>query len=373
LDGVLPNHQTYLSKLEEKAENRDSARKEWKTIEKIKELKNGYISQVVHDLTGLMVEENAVLVFEDLNSGFKRSRQKIEQQVYQKLELALAKKLNYLVDKKAVQGKPGHYLKGLQLTPPIKTFQDIGKQCGALFYVSPAYTSLTCPECGYRKNMSFSFENIGKAQKHVKDIDLHFKEVDNGFEIFYTLNNQGKKKIFKISSAVERLRWHRHGTAYAKHHGPGEEVVKNTETSVGLTKKYKISECLQALFVSELSLSEKKEIRSSDFAKIENADFYRQLFRYLEILLHSRNSISGTDIDYIQCPRCLFHSDNGFCGFKYNGDANGAFNIARKGLLALRKIQQAEDPENIKWADLKVDMQEWDEFVSGEWERKHGE
>jgi CRISPR-associated protein Cpf1 len=320
-----------------------------------------------------MVKENAVLVFEDLNSGFKRSRQKIEQQVYQKLELALAKKLNYLVDKKAIKGKPGHFLKGLQLTPPIKTFQDIGKQCGALFYVSPAYTSLTCPECGYRKNMSFTFENIGKAQKHVKDIDLQFKEVGGGFDIFYTLNNQGKKKVFKISSAVERLRWHRHGTAYAKHHGPGEEAVKNTETSVGLTKKYKISECLQALFASESSLYAKKEILSSDLAKIENADFYRQLFRYLEILLHSRNSISGTDIDYIQCPRCLFHSDNGFCGFKYNGDANGAFNIACKGLLALRKIQQAEDPENIKWADLKVDMQEWDEFVSGEWERKHGE
>jgi len=41
-------------------------------------------------------------VLEDLNSGFKRGRQKIEQSVYQKLELALAKKFNFLVNKEVV-------------------------------------------------------------------------------------------------------------------------------------------------------------------------------------------------------------------------------------------------------------------------------
>jgi CRISPR-associated protein Cpf1 len=40
---------------------------------------------------------NAIIVLEDLNGGFKRGRQKIEKSVYQKLELALAKKLGYLV------------------------------------------------------------------------------------------------------------------------------------------------------------------------------------------------------------------------------------------------------------------------------------
>jgi CRISPR-associated protein Cpf1 len=68
-------------------------------IESIKELKNGYISQVVHKLASLIIEHNAIIVFEDLNSGFKRGRQKIEKQIYQKLELALAKKLNYLTMK----------------------------------------------------------------------------------------------------------------------------------------------------------------------------------------------------------------------------------------------------------------------------------
>jgi hypothetical protein len=34
-----------------------------------------------------------------LNSGFKNSRIKVERQIYQKFELALAKKLNFVVDK----------------------------------------------------------------------------------------------------------------------------------------------------------------------------------------------------------------------------------------------------------------------------------
>jgi CRISPR-associated protein Cpf1 len=46
-------------------------------------------------------ESPAFIVLENLNSGFKNSRKKIEKSVYQKLELALAKKLNFVVDKTA--------------------------------------------------------------------------------------------------------------------------------------------------------------------------------------------------------------------------------------------------------------------------------
>ncbi|MDR2640640.1 MAG: hypothetical protein LBC61_04975, partial [Candidatus Peribacteria bacterium] len=52
-------------------------------------------------IADLAIEHNAFIVLENLNSGFKNSRKKIEKSVYQKLELALAKKLNFVVDKKA--------------------------------------------------------------------------------------------------------------------------------------------------------------------------------------------------------------------------------------------------------------------------------
>ena len=102
----LLNGTDYEVKLSQKAENRLQARQNRDTIEKIADLKNGYISQVVNKHVELVLQHNAVIVFEDLNVGFKRGRQKIEQSVYQKLELALAKKLNFVVKKEKAVGEP---------------------------------------------------------------------------------------------------------------------------------------------------------------------------------------------------------------------------------------------------------------------------
>lgn len=49
----------------------------------------------------MSIQHNALIIMEDLNTGFKRSRQKIEKSIYQKFELALAQKLNFVVMKDA--------------------------------------------------------------------------------------------------------------------------------------------------------------------------------------------------------------------------------------------------------------------------------
>ena len=84
----------YHNLLDAKERQRDEARRSWQTIENIKELKEGYMSQVVHKIAELMVKYNAIVVLEDLNMGFMRSRQKIEKQVYQKFVKMLIDKLN---------------------------------------------------------------------------------------------------------------------------------------------------------------------------------------------------------------------------------------------------------------------------------------
>ena len=41
---------------DDKEQDRDAARKNWKKIENIKDLKEGYLSQVVHIISKMMVE-----------------------------------------------------------------------------------------------------------------------------------------------------------------------------------------------------------------------------------------------------------------------------------------------------------------------------
>jgi len=70
LENVVVHNYNELLDLE--AYNRDFARQNWQAIGKIKDLKDGYISQVVHQITDLAIEHNALIVLEDLNIGFKR-------------------------------------------------------------------------------------------------------------------------------------------------------------------------------------------------------------------------------------------------------------------------------------------------------------
>ena len=94
--------------LDSREKERREARQSWQTIENIKELKEGYLSQVVHKIAQLMIKYHAIVVLEDLNMGFMRGRQKVEKQVYQKFEKMLIDKLSYLVDQLPDSYRPGN-------------------------------------------------------------------------------------------------------------------------------------------------------------------------------------------------------------------------------------------------------------------------
>ena len=56
----------------------------------------------------------------------------------------------------------------------------------------------------------------------------------------------------------------------------------------------------------------------------------------------------------------MFHSDDNRYGLEVkNGDANGAYNIARKGLIILDKIRKEEK-------SLGITNVEWDNFSQNE-------
>ncbi len=131
----------------------------------------------------LATEHNSLIVLEDLNTGFKRGRQKIEKSIYQKFELALAKKLNFVVDKSAKLGEIGSVTHALQLTPPVTNYGDIEnrKQVGIMLYTRANYTSQTDPATGWRRSLYLKYDSKNPLQFLEK-----FESIDqeNGIYIF---------------------------------------------------------------------------------------------------------------------------------------------------------------------------------------------
>lgn len=93
----------------------------------------------------------------------------------------------------------------------------------------------------------------------------------------------------------------------------------------------------------------------NDQTKQQNSQFWQEFEKYFNLILRIRNSQkkirkfnektekveeSGEDQDFLHCPKCHYHSDKGFRGKNWNGDANGAYHIAVKGIWAIQQIQK---------------------------------
>lgn len=343
----------YLEPLDKLEKERQEQRKAWQSISEIKSKRNGYISHAVHKITNLILKYSAIVVFEDLSGGFKRSRMKIEKAPYQQLELALINKLNYLVKKDEQAGKPGHYLSAYQLTEQVGSYKDIGKQTGIIFYTQAGYTSRTCPQCGWRKRIqSLQYKNLETTKKifnPITGIQISFNKSEFVFQYLVMYDRKITKNWDKeVYSNVSRIRWSIRDKKY-KPYVTGE-----------ITKQ------LKDLF--ENNKIDFKQNINERIQNINERNFWEELMFLLNLILEIRNTDSELDRDYIECPHCRFHSDEGFQGKDWNGDANGAYNIARKGLMIMSKIRKAERPEDIKWGDIKINIKEWDEAVS-DWDK----
>lgn len=349
----------YHQKLNEKEANRDKARKSWSVIENIKELKAGYLSQVVHKLAQLIIKYNAIVVLEDLNHGFKRGRFKVEKQVYQKFEKALIDKLNYLVFKdKTNRVEFGHYLNAYQLTNQFQSFEKLGKQSGILFYTTASYTSTTDPVSGFLKNVYVAYESIEKSIKFIESFDsIIYNSGKDRFEFTYTLGKIASKSVSKekeenkvnktqwtICSCVERSSYN-HKTKTHELHDINQELKDLFKDKIDCLHGHNL--CNAICQIKEKEFLEK-------FIRLFNA--------IMTIRVTDSSKASGTDKnDFILSPvEPFFDSRKAGSGLPENGDANGAYNIARKGICILNKIDAADDISKINPAVTKL---EWQNFV----------
>lgn len=347
----------YQQKLTLKEKERDNARKNWKTINNIKEIKEGYLSAVVHEIAKMMVEHNAIVVMEELNYGFKRGRFPVERQVYQKFELALIEKLNFLVFKNKNVSEAGGVLNAFQLTQKPDSLTDFGKQNGWIFYIPAAYTSKIDPKTGFAN--LFNLANMTNMDKKKEFFDQYFQAVkyDKETESFvfsftYARDNASCVKSWDVYSRGERIKYNPKDKQSFKVN-PTEELKKIfNEKNIEWVSGRNILEDI-------INVPSEKN----------NAAFFDKLYQSFTSILQMRNSVANStnpEDDYLISPvkaadgtfydsRNYKDSDKLPC----DADANGAYHIALKGLYLLKNNFNKNDKgyiENISHVD-------WFKFV----------
>lgn len=344
----------YHELLDSRERKRDEGRKSWGTIENIKELKEGYMSQVVHILVELMMKYNGIIVLEDLNKGMKNSRKKVEKQVYDKFETMLVNKLAYIVDKKITdKNADGGLLKAYQLAT---SNLDGAKQNGFIFYIPAWNTSKIDPTTGfvnlfYIKNMS-----IEKTKEFFNKFkEIKYNECENLFEFNFdysdfTDKSYGIRNNWTVCSYGKRIRTFRN--PQENNHWVSEPI--------NLTEKFK--ELFAEYSIDLINIKNGIQLQT-------NKKFFDELIYLFKLMLQMRNSKTGsTDSkdDYIVSPvknakGVFYDSRNVGENLPKDADANGAYNIARKGLMLINRIKETTD-EKLK-IDYLISNADWLNYV----------
>lgn len=350
----------YQKLLDTKEKGRDKARKNWTSVENIKELKEGYISQVVHKICELVVKYDAVIAMEDLNFGFKRGRFPVEKQVYQKFENMLISKLNLLIDKKADPTEDGGLLRAYQLTNKFDGVNK-GKQNGIIFYVPAWDTSKIDPVTGFVNLLKPKYTSVSEAKKLFETIDdIKYNANTDMFEFCIDYGkfprcNSDYKKTWTVCTNSSRIL-----------------TCRNKEkNNMWDNKQIVLTDEFKSLF-GEFGIDYKGNLKTS-ILSISNADFYRRLIKLLSLTLQMRNSITGSTLpedDYLISPvandRGEFYDSRNYKGMNAalpcDADANGAYNIARKALWAINVLKSTPD-DMLNKANLSITNAEWLEYT----------
>mgnify|MGYP004501803947 CR=1 FL=1 len=343
----------YRDLLAEREGNRTEARKNWKKIENIKDIKQGYLSQVVHIISKMMVEYDAIVVLEDLNMGFMRGRQKIERSVYEQFEKMLIDKLNYYVDKQKNAKEAGGLLHALQLTSKFESFKKLGKQSGCLFYIPAWNTSKIDPVTGFVNLFDTRYTNADQARRFFSQFDvIRYNADKDWFEFAFDYNN------FTSKAEGTRTKWTlcTYGTRIRTFRNPAKLNQWDNEEIV-LTDEFKKAFANAGI---DIHGNLKEAICS-----LQDKKYLEPLMHLMKLLLQMRNSITNSEVDYLLSPVAdengsFYDSRTCDATLPCDADANGAYNIARKGLWA---IQQIKESNAEKRPNLAIKNKEWLNFA----------
>ena len=356
------NGTNYMLKLEEKAGSRQKSRQEWQRIDNISNLKDGYVSHVVHAITEKVVNEPSYIVLEDLSRKMMQGRQKIEKSLYQKFEVALAKKLNFVVEKEIPNGEPGSVSSALQLTPPLNNYKDIEnkRQFGIMLYTRANYTSVTDPVTGWRKTIYLKKGSAESIRQQIIDTfsEIGFDGKDYYFE-YIELNAHKTWRMYSGKDGVSLPRFI-------------NEKKLQEDKNLWIPVEVDIVEILNQLFhcfdKNKSLLEQIKDGKELNKLCNRNETAWESLIFAINMIQQIRNNgCTEQDENFLYSP---VRNENGVhfdtrkqdnTKYPADADANGAYNIARKGIIMHEHILQWRKEGSKKGdVDLFVSDEEWD-------------
>lgn len=345
----------YHELLERREKERQQARQNWSTGESIKTLKEGYISHVVHEICNMIIKYDAIVAIEDLNSGLKKSRVKIEKQIYEKFEKMLADKLTFLAIKGRNLDECGGLLKAYQLSQGAQTLSDMRGQNGIIFYVPSWYTSNIDPVTGFVNLFRLSYTSVKDAKAFFEKFnDIRYNKDENIFEFSFNYS------AFPMQTAVFKDEW----TVCTN--GSRVSTAKDSKTGAVKSEVVVMTEALKKLF-NDFGInytSNLKQVICDQTTK----EFFERLIALFNLTMQMRNCFAGdTDNDFLISPcknsdGVFFDSrnykDNPAAELPASPEANDAYNIARKARWAVQVLKDTPD-DLLPKVGLSISNKDW--------------
>jgi CRISPR-associated protein Cpf1 len=226
----------------------------------------------------------------------------------------------------------------------------MGKQNGFLFYIPAWNTSKIDPITGFVNFFDTHYTSVEKAKAFFdKFKDIRFNSAKNYFEFemdnYTNFNSKSENTRQNWIICTNSTRIHTFRNPKKLNKWDHQEIVL-TDAFMNILKDHTTR-------IKEFILSQTEK------------DFFKKLLDLFKLTVQMRNSKPKTDIDYLISPvenekGEFYDSREQKDGLPDNSDANGAYNIARKGLWAIEQIKKAEDLRKIK---LAISNKEWLNFV----------
>jgi CRISPR-associated protein Cpf1 len=268
------------------------------------------------------------------------------------------------------QAESGGSLKAYQLSNQFESFQKLGKQSGMIFYVPANHTSKIDPTTGFFNFLYPDVTSLDKGKEFFGKFDsIVFNSKKDYFEFHCRYGNfvsepsgDKKKDDLLIYNKINNKEW-----IICSNKEERFRSFKNSSGHIEYKQVDVNAELKRILTEENIEYSQGQDLKEM-ISSSDKPSFLKSLAEQMKILLSLRynNGEKGEkERDFIFSPVLngegkFFHSDKVKDNEPNNADANGAYNIALKGLLLVDKIKAQKGNKKM---DLKITNLDWFEYA----------